>query len=196
MQRSLACYVTDNGKSTDLSGSGARIANIGRPNRHRNCSAFGGDAGRLYVVGHSSGAHLAAMALSTRWADYGLPTKPSRGGVLVSGIYDLGPLRHTSRSKYVRIDDRAERQLSPLHEIASLTAPLLLAVGSTESPEFRRQARDYAKAVAQSGKQATVIVGESYNHFDILETIGSPYGLLGRTLLDFVRLDMHEGHAI
>jgi arylformamidase len=153
---------------------------------YRNCRSFGGDAGRLYLVGHSSGAHLAAMALSTRWADYDMPPNPVRGGVLVSGIYDLGPLRHTSRSKYVSIDDDAERRLSPLHQFPTLTSPLLLSVGSEESPEFQRQTHDYADAATKSGKQAKVIVGEGYNHFEILETLGNPHGLLGRALLAFV----------
>jgi arylformamidase len=152
----------------------------------RTCTNFGGDAERLYVVGHSSGAHLAAMALSTHWAAYDLPENPIKGGVLISGIYDLGPLRQTSRSEYVHIDDRIEHQLSPIHHVASLTSPLLLFVGSKESPEFQRQAQDYAKAAAQAGKQIKVSLGEAYNHFEIAETLGNPYGFLGRRLLRFV----------
>jgi arylformamidase len=154
-----------------------------------NCRRFGGDGSRLYLVGHSSGAHLAGMALSTRQADHDVPADPIRGAVLVSGIYDLGPLRQTSRVKHVLIDDRVERVLSPLHQIDHLATPLLLAVGSAESPEFQRQARDYAKAVVEAGKHARVIVSETYHHFDILETLGNPYGLLGRSLLDLVSAD-------
>jgi len=153
---------------------------------HRNCSGFGGDAGRLYLVGHSSGAHLAAMALSTRWHEYGVCENPVSSGVLISGIYDLGPLRHTSRAKYVRIDDLAERKLSPLRQISCLQSPLLLAVGSKESPEFQRQAKEYTGAVAEAGNEARLVIGNTYNHFDIVETFGNPYGLLGRSLLDLV----------
>ena len=153
---------------------------------YRNCPEFGGDATRIYIVGHSSGAHLAAMALSTRWADYDLSVNPIRGGFLVSGIYDLGPLRHTSRSKSVRIDDDVEGRLSPMRCLGELVSPLLLAVGSKESPEFLRQTSDYATALCGLGNQTKVVVGETYNHFDIVETLGNPYGLLGRNLLDFV----------
>lgn len=153
---------------------------------YQNCSRFDGDPTRIYIVGHSSGAHLAAMALSTRWGDYGLSANPIRGGVLVSGVYDLGPLQHTSRSQYVYIDDRIERQLSPLHQIANLSAPLLLVVGSKESPEFQRQTLSYADAASASARQIKVVTAETYHHFDIVETLGNPYGLLGRNLLDFV----------
>lgn len=156
----------------------------------RTCNSFGGDAKRLYVVGHSSGAHLAGMALSTHWAAYDLPENSIKGGVLISGIYDLSPLRQTSRSKYVHIDNRIEHQLSPIHHVASLTSPLLLFVGSKESPEFQRQAQDYAKAAARIGKQIKVNVGEAYNHFEIAETLGNPYGLLGRHLLRYINAEI------
>ena len=153
---------------------------------YRNCSEFGGDPTRIYIAGHSSGAHLAAMALSTRWADYDLSVNPIRGGFLVSGIYDLQPLRQTSRSKSVRIDDDVERQLSPMCRAGGIASPLLLAVGSKESPEFLRQTSEYAKALGELGNQTKVVVGETYNHFDIVETLGNPYGPLGCNLLDFV----------
>jgi arylformamidase len=149
-----------------------------------NSDRFGGDPSRLYLVGHSSGAHLAAMALSTRWSDYGLPFNLIKGGLLVSGIYDLAPLRHTSRVSYVHIDDRVERELSPVHCISNLFASILVAVGTAESPEFRRQTQNYVEAGARAGKNIQTIVGEGYNHFEILETLANPYGVLGRNLLN------------
>jgi len=152
-----------------------------------NSDQFGGDRSRLYVVGHSSGAHLAGMALSTRWVDFGLPSNLIRGGFLVSGIYDIGPLRHTSRVSDMHIDDRVERDLSPIHQLSNLAPPLLVAVGTAESPEFRRQAHSYVEAGAKADKKLRMIVGEGYNHFEILETLGNPYGVLGRNLLALLR---------
>jgi arylformamidase len=152
----------------------------------QNSARFGGDPRRLYIVGHSSGAHLAAMILSTCWSDYGFPSDLIKGGVLISGIYDLGPLRQTSRVSYVHIDDRVERDLSPIHQLSNLSAPLLIAVGTAESPEFRRQAQSYADAATKAGKKIQTIVGEGYNHFEILETLANPYGVLGRNLLNLL----------
>jgi len=148
----------------------------------QNSALLSLDAESLYIVGHSSGAHLAGMALSTRWIDYGIVNCAIRGGLLISGIYDLNPLRHTSRSKHVRIDDDVVRDFSPLHHVSLFTAPVLLAAGSEESPEFLRQTRVYAAGLGD----AEVLTGETYNHFDILETLGNPYGILGRSLLNFI----------
>jgi arylformamidase len=152
----------------------------------QNCASFGGDARRLYLVAHSTGAHLAAMALSTPWAERGLAADLIKGGMLVSGTYDLAPLRHTSRRDYIRLDDDAVRRASPVHHAERLAAPVVLATGSQESPELLRQTDGYAGALARAGKQARRIVGETYNHFEIVETLACPYGLLGRQLLDLM----------
>jgi len=60
--------------------------------------------------------------------------------------------------------------------------------GSLETPEFQRQSRDFAAAVKAAGKPATLLVGEGYNHFEIIETQASPYGLIGRASLEQMKL--------
>ena len=57
----------------------------------RNAASFGGDPGRVFLAGHSSGAHLAAVLLTTDWQAHGLPANPVRGALLMSGIYDCTP---------------------------------------------------------------------------------------------------------
>ena len=39
-----------------------------------------------------------------------------------------------------------------------------------------------------SGKPVTFLVGEGYNHFELHETMGNPYGLLGRAMLAQMKL--------
>ena len=64
-----------------------------------------------------------------------------------------------------------------------LHAPLVLTYGTYETPEFQRQSRDFAAAVKAAGKPVELLVGEGYNHFEMLETLANPFGLLGRALL-------------
>jgi arylformamidase len=59
----------------------------------------------------------------------------------------------------------------------------IVAYGTRETPEFQRQGLDLAAAVEATGKPVSLIVAEGYNHFEILETLASPYGLLGRAAL-------------
>src|SRR5262249_37683510 len=60
--------------------------------------------------------------------------------------------------------------------------------GTYETPEFQRQTRDFYAAVKAAGKSVELIVGEGYNHFEMLETLANPYGVLGRAVLAQMRL--------
>lgn len=152
---------------------------------YHNAADFGGDPERIYVSGFSSGAHLAGVLLTTDWAkDFDLPADMLKGGFCISGMYDLKPVRLSSRSGYVAFTDEMEHALSPQRHLAELRAPLVVAYGTFETPEFQRQSRDFAAAVQAAGKRVELLVGEGYNHFELYETLANPYGLLGRAALE------------
>ena len=156
---------------------------------HRNAADFGGDPNRLYLGGQSSGGHLAAVALTTDWQhNFGLPADIIKGGMCISGMYDLTPVRLSARSAYVKFDDATVSALSPIHHLEQLRAPLIVAYGTRETPEFQRQNREFAAAVKAAGMQVQLLVGEHYNHFELPETLGNPYSLLGRAALDLMGL--------
>ena len=156
---------------------------------HRNARSFGGDPERIYVSGHSSGGHLAGVVLTTDWRrDFQLPPDLVKGGLCCSGMFDLKPVRLSSRSAYVKFTDDVEQALSPQRHLANLNAPLVVAHGTLETPEFQRQSRDFAAAVRAAGKPVELLVGEGYNHFEMPETLANPYGLLGRAVLAQMKL--------
>jgi arylformamidase len=80
---------------------------------YQNAASFGGDRDRLYVGGHSSGAHLAAVALTTDWPNqFNLPADIIKGGLCSSGMYDLAPVRLSHRNSYVRFTDEMVEALT------------------------------------------------------------------------------------
>jgi arylformamidase len=155
---------------------------------HANAATFGGDPNRLYLSSHSSGSHLAGCVVTHDWRKEGLPADVLKGAALGSGMYDLKPVRLSKRSKYVRFTDEMEQALSAQRHLDKLATPLILAHGTYETPEFQRQTRDFHAAVKAAGKPAELLIGEGYNHFEMLETLANPYGLLGRAVLAQMRL--------
>jgi arylformamidase len=141
-----------------------------------NARQLGADPSRVYVSATSSGAHLAGVA-----ATRGLAVK---GYVLASGIYDLRGPRLSKRSSYVAFTDAIEDALSPQRHLSRIRAPIVLAYGTLETPEFQRQARDFAAALGQAGKTVELVAAEGYNHFELTETLGNPFGPLGRAVLE------------
>jgi arylformamidase len=155
----------------------------------KNASGFGGDPNQIYITGHSSGAHLTGCALVTDWQkDFGLPANIIKGGLVISGMYDLKAVRLSKRSKYVNFTDEIEEALSSQRHLDKLTAPIIVGYGSQETPEFQRQSREFAAAVKAAGKPVELIVGEGFNHFEMQETIGNPYGIGGRAALRMMGL--------
>jgi arylformamidase len=151
---------------------------------YRNAETFGGNPDRLYLSGHSSGAHLAGVMLTTDWQkEADLPADIIKGGLCCSGMFDLKPVRLSSRGEYIRFTDAMEDDLSPIRHLENLRAPVIVAYGSYETPEFKRQSRDFAAAVANTSKEVELIVAENYNHFEVIETLANPYGIIGRAAL-------------
>ena len=155
----------------------------------RNAASFGGDPSRLYIGGQSSGAHLAAVALTTDWPrEFNVPADIVKGGLCTSGMYELTPVRLSARANYVKFTDAMVEALSPIRHLDRLGAPVIVSYGTYETPEFIRQAKEFAAAVRDAGKLRELVVAENYSHLDLPETLCCPYGLLGDAALKMMGL--------
>jgi len=155
----------------------------------KNAASYGGDPARFYVCGQSSGGHLASVVVTTDWQkEFGLQRDFIKAAVLGSGMYDLEPVRLSHRSSYVKFTNAMVEELSAIRHIDRITCPLIVTYGTYETPEFIRQARDFAAAVEAAGKPVKLIVGEGYNHFEMGESIANPYGVYGLAALEMMGL--------
>jgi arylformamidase len=157
---------------------------------YKNAKSFDGDANRLYIGGHSSGGHLCGVALVTDWKkDFGLPEDIVKGGLCMSGMYDMKPVRLSKRSSYVKFTDEMEQAVSSQRHLDLLRAPVVVTYGTNETPDFQRQNRDFVAAVQAAGKRAELIEAKNYNHFEMVESLGHPYGPNGRAALVMMKLN-------
>jgi arylformamidase len=155
---------------------------------YRNAKSFGGDPNALYLSGFSSGAHLAGCVVVTEWEKQGLPRDILKGALIGSGMFDLKPVRLSARSKYLKFTDASEHALSTQRHIDKIHTPLVLTIGTLETPEFQRQSRDFAAALTRAGKPVRLIVAKGHNHFEMGESLGNPYGIMGRAAMEMMRL--------
>jgi arylformamidase len=154
----------------------------------KNARSFGGDPNRIYVCGQSSGAHLAGVSLITNWGEFGAPADIIKGATLLSGMYDMKPVRLSRRSSYVKFTDAMEEAMSTQRHLSRINVPVTLIYGTNETPEFQRQSRDFHAALKAAGKQTELIVAPNHNHYELQETLGNPYGWAGRAALAMLGL--------
>ncbi|MBF8221998.1 alpha/beta hydrolase [Halomonas sp. 328] len=136
----------------------------------RQAATYGYDRHRLQLSGHSAGGHLGAWLLATDWParEAGMPAQPFGSALLVSGLYELEPLRHLPFGPLVGLTsvERA-RDGSPIHARPHPGARLCLAVGEQESEEFHWQSRALAEAW---GGEVEVLSIAGTHHFSVMET--------------------------
>jgi arylformamidase len=132
----------------------------------------------IVLCGHSSGAHLAACAL--------IKGAAVRSALLVSGIYDLLPVRLSARNDYVRLDETSEHEYSALRHCDRIRCPVTVAWAEHEAAEFYRQSREFSSALKITGTLTEAMVGKNLNHFEMIETLADPGSPLGRAALNML----------
>jgi arylformamidase len=150
----------------------------------RHAAAHGGDPGRIHVGGHSSGGHLAVLALDAAWQHAaGLAPGTIRGGLAVSGVFELEPLALSFQQDVLGFTAQEVARFSPLRHVPAGAAPLIVAVAGAETQEFVDQSLEFAAAWAAAGNAATTIVAAGANHIDILTgALADPAAPLHRAL--------------
>jgi arylformamidase len=142
---------------------------------YRNAATFNGDPERIFINGRSAGGHLVGMMLAGGWhADRSLPADLIKGATAVSGLFDLEPVRLSSVNTWARLDRDSAWRNSPVHHVPGTGCPLLLAWGSEETAEFKRQSDLYAVAWRSRGYPCRTLELAGKHHFatmpDLMDT--------------------------
>jgi arylformamidase len=141
---------------------------------HKNVSAHGGDAQRIHIAGHSSGANLVGQLLMNARA--GL----IKSAVFISGLGDLEPVRLSFRNEKLNLSADVAAQVSLLKHQPGRVCPLLVAVGQMETEDYRRQSRDVAGHWRAQGNESELFELPGRHHFDAVLEWGDPQSPLFR----------------
>ena len=146
---------------------------------YRNGTNFGAPLGNLYVSGHSAGGHLTAMVMAALFPVFrpDLPKKVVRGGLAISGVYDLRDIVNVpSVNNDVRLKPAPAERVSPLFYPPATDAPLYLAAGGRELAPFIEQ------QAALAAKWKKIVAAEipcpNDHHFSILDGLADPSSAL------------------
>lgn len=134
---------------------------------------LGFDPRRLFVIGHSSGAHLVAAAL-TADTPHRIAPGTVAGALCASGAYDLeGPML-SARGAYLNLTASEIETFSPIRHVARLDCPVLVAYGDAETDEYRRHARTFHEALQKAGKPGKLFLAAGQNHFEVSRLLAMP----------------------
>ena len=142
---------------------------------YRDAREVGVSKKNLYVVGHSAGAHLAAMSLVCIWKQLNkkLPKRIFKSALGLSGIYDLRPLINVqSVNADLKLDKNLASLVSPALIAPPKTAGLTISVGGQETEGFKEQHSIIAEK--WQGSILNDIPSPEDNHFSILDTFVDP----------------------
>jgi acetyl esterase/lipase len=137
-----------------------------------NIARFGGDPDKLFLKGHSAGAHIAAMlSIDGRWlGKVGLnPRRDIAGLIGLAGPYDLMPLRDEKLKVIFGGADRPETQ--PIFHVSPGAPPALLMTGSRDRLVEPGNSTRLAARLIAAGNAATVLTYRHVGHFVIMAAV-------------------------
>ncbi|XP_077109579.1 kynurenine formamidase [Ranitomeya variabilis] len=142
----------------------------------------------IYLCGHSAGAHLVAMTLFTDWTEYKV-TPDIKGALLVSGVYDLLPIIDTYVNDALKMSQEVALKNSPMQYVRQMdagTCHVVIAVAEHDSPEFHRQSQQYFQSLMKSGLDASYVLVDGTDHFNIIEKLSQEAYVLTQLILKMI----------
>ena len=156
---------------------------------YRRAATVGYDRNRIVIAGHSAGAHLSAMLMATLWPQVGadLPLDLVKGGILLSGLYDLAPVMYAQFvNGDLNLTAARSKALSPAHMPQSHQIPFFTAVGGLESNEFKRQ--NALIATRWNTAHTGDILLPADNHLTICDTFAAPHTALCTSAIALLKM--------
>ena len=158
-----------------------------------NIKKYNGDANKVFLAGHSAGAHMAAMmAINPEYlAEVSLKPNDFAGVIGLAGPYDFLPLK-SDRLKIIFGPEAEQWKSQPINFVDGKNPPLFLAVGMKDSTVWPRNTFNLAKKIKEKNGLVEVQEFASYGHVDMVSKLAKPLrgnGELLKSVTTFI--DLH-----
>ncbi len=154
---------------------------------YHNIAAYHGDPDQLFLAGHSAGAHLAAMLLTTEWKRFNLKPDLIKGTCLISGLFNLMPIHLSNINEVLHMDREAALRNSPVQYAPAVHSPVSIVVAGDETPEFLDQSRELYDCWKEH-IPAEILEPAGLNHYSILESTLDPASPLHQAMLRLMKI--------
>lgn len=140
-----------------------------------NAGRHGGDPGRIFLMGHSAGAHIAAMlALDPQFlAGAGLAPAQLSGFIGLAGPYDFLPLKKETL-KRIFAPEAAIARTQPINFVSASAPPTLLATGEQDSVVSPGNTQRLAARLREKGVPVRELRYAGYDHYTIIGALAAP----------------------
>lgn len=154
---------------------------------HKEATNYNADPKRIFICGHSAGGQQVAMLAATNWnEDYGIPDDVIKGGIAISGIYDLGGLPYSYLQPKLQLTQEVIVRESPLRAVPDFGPPVLVSCGANETAELRRQTAEYYQARKDKELGGDLLIQKGKMHFSAIDGLNDPSSDLCKAILDFM----------
>lgn len=158
-------------------------------------AAYGGDPDRIFLIGHSAGAHIAAMLTLDRsyLGAVGLdPDRTIAGTIGLAGPYDFLPLNDAELDDiFAPAGD--PRTTQPISFARANAPPMLLMTGENDNTVYPRNSRALADRIAALGGRATFVSFKGVGHVTIVAALSRVLSWMAPVLDQSVAFMRHEG---
>jgi arylformamidase len=152
---------------------------------HDHAKEYGGDPNTIFVMGHSAGAHLAALVCTDdRYLKAeGLSLSIIKGCVPIDvSAYDIpkrlkdgGTVKPATLKELFGDTEEAQRDVSPAAHVAKgKNIPSFLILHVADRPDTKAQSEWFASKLKEAGVSAAVVAAEGKTHGTINSDLGLP----------------------
>ena len=153
-----------------------------------HAAQFGGDAEKIFLVGHSAGAYDIALAVLDQryFEEAGISDKHIKGVATLAGPFDFLPLdSDITREVFGKIGDLEKTQ--PINFVRKDAPPFLILHGTADTTVYPKNAKSLYKHLIDVGASAKLTEYQGVSHVGILLDMAKPLRGNAPVLSDVVK---------